>query len=42
MVKSFGRKAVTHEEKFRRQMEEELEIEKKKLEIQKKRYEMGG
>ena len=34
------REKERHEEKFRRRMEEELKIEKKKLEIQKKRYEM--
>ena len=31
-----------HEEKFRRRMEEELKIEKIKLKIQKKSYEMRG
>ena len=31
-----------HEQKFRRWMEEELEIEKKKLEIQKKSYDVRG
>ena len=31
-----------HEEKFRGHIEEELEIEKKKLEIQKKSYKMRG
>ena len=31
-----------HEEKFRRRIEEELEIEKMKLEIRKKSYEIRG
>ena len=36
------KKDEMHENKFRRRMEEELEIEKMKLDIQKKSYEMRG